>query len=203
MTITTRVNRRTSGTIALGVGSVIAGTFAVGAGAEQADAGVTPWTRNNAYNFGLTGIAERYCCADTGNSMWIDDDLRLPPHPWAAYEAGADCSGYVGKSWQMANTAHNSNTNNTIYPSSGDWHATGGNAQNQGAIHIPMNDARTRRADAWAYPGHMGMFEGTTNAGGQWKIWHAASESIGIAVAHQPDSYFVNSGARRFKRGNW
>jgi hypothetical protein len=190
----TTIPRRAKSSVALGLGSIIVGALTIGRPASTSAMAYTPWSRDDAYNFGLTGLGEKYGGVGTGNSQWVDDNV---PND----QFGADCSGYAGKTWQMSSGYHSSATNDRIYPSSGDWYNENGLAQSLGAVKIAMNDSRTRRMDVWAHNGHMGLFEGTQDIYGQWKIWHAASPSLNILLEYKPDSYF--DGNKRFKRSNW
>lgn len=201
MSSNTISERHRKAVVAVGLGSVVLGTMGIGHDSTIEAIAYTPWSRVDVYNLGTTGLGEKYGGVGTGNSQWVDDNLW--PSSGGAPEAGADCSGYVGKIWQMSAAPRLPATNDPIYPSSTDWHTGGGWAQSWGAVNIPLNDSRTRQADAWAYPGHMGLFEGTANAGGAWKIWHAASPTIGITHDYRTDQSLNNSNAKRFKRGNW
>jgi len=178
--------------VALAGGAVLATSLIAMSASDASTAQAayhTPWSRQNAYDLGATGLNEGY---EYARSKWNDNNVQ---EGWPT--EGADCSGYVGKIW--AAPAYTAIGTNYSYPWSGAWAAE----QVDGSVKINLNDGRTRKMDAWAWQGHMGVFEGSQDSGGKWKIWHAASESIGITSAYKADSYFTGNGAKRFKRANW
>lgn len=164
-----------------------------------------PWTRSNAVTMALSGVNESY--DSTGShSVWTDDDLRN--------ELGADCSGFVNKSWAL----------DYYFPSTSDYHGPYNsqdwfNGPIDGVWPILMSDSRTRFGDAWVREksnsvGHMGMFgSATKDSSGKWKIIHAASTELGIYSQMVSDTYFdtstnlsgtiISYPAKRFKRTNW
>lgn len=178
--------------VAIAGGAVLVTSLATMAASEAPTAQAayhTPWSRQNAYDHGITGINEGY---EFGKSKWNTNDIQ---ESWPT--EGADCSGYVGKIW--AAPAYTAIGTNYSYPWSGAWAAE----QVDGSVKISLTDSRTRKMDAWAWQGHMGVFEGTKDSAGKWKVWHAASEASGISTAYKADSYFTSNSAKRFKRANW
>jgi hypothetical protein len=180
---------------ASGAIAVTAAAAALGYDAETVDAVYhTPWARNQAKGHGFSGLNEAY---EYGKSKWNDNDVQ---EAWPI--EGADCSGFVGKVW--ATPAWTAIGTNYSYPGTRDWF----NYAVDGTWELPMTDPGTRYMDAWVFrrsdnTGHMGVFEGSQDAGGKWKVWHAANEPSGIKYEYKPNSYFSDNGAKRFKRADW
>jgi len=162
---------------------------------EQASAQyATPWSRDDAYSIGSTGLGERYVGA---NSHWIDNNVWDDPSV-----EGADCSGYAGKVW--ADPVATAIGVNHLYPWTGTWYTN----QMDGAIEIPLTSTQFwYKMDVWVWnngaEGHMGVFEGTHDGTSSFKVWHAKGSQYGIVSETKSLSYFTGAGMKRFKRVNW
>ena len=151
-------------------------------------------TRTTAYDMAATGLHERYLF---GSSKWINNDV------WDATE-GADCSGYVGK---VYGDPYTSIGTNHFYPDTYSWYTGGAPGA---AYSLGWGVNTSRKMDAYVYhtsyggeSNHMGLFQGTQDSNGQWKIWHAASEDWGITTGTKSQQFFHDNSAKRFTRDNW
>lgn len=196
--------RRAKGVaVGLAGGTLLIGS--VGVGDEPASAVYhTPWSRSNAESYALSGLHEKYD-GTASHSVWSDDNV------WN--ELGADCSGYVNKVWAVPYQRAISYDDHGPYST---WHWY--NNQVDGSVYLDMYDSRTRKEDVWVFrrsdnTGHMGVFFGTTNYAGQWKVMHAKGSAYGIVDEWKPTSYFHQSwdankqrtiyASKRYKRGDW
>lgn len=193
--MSTRLQRTGAVAAAVIVGGGAAGMIA-GTGNDAVAQYHTPWSRTDAANLGFTGLLEGY---EFGHSKWNNNDIQ---EAWPI--EGADCSGYVGKVW--AAPVYTDIGTDYGYPDTSTWYANGVD----GSIELDRNDGRTRQMDVWverkAYGGdsnHMGVYEGSQDPNGRWKVWHAASEQYGIRYDHYSTDWFNNNNVKRFKRANW
>lgn len=180
-------------------------TSIVGVGSEPASATYhSPWSRQNVYDMGATGVGEAYDSTGT-HSVWSDDNT------WN--EAGADCSGFVNKVWAVPYYKSIGTDYHGPYNTSSWYYAP----FVDGAVNINLTDTRTRLSDVWVFrradgTGHMGVFAAAVaDANGQWKVMDAANSTVGIRTTPKPNSYFLQHyegsvlvyESKRFKRADW
>ena len=178
--------------------AAIASPVVIESTSTPATAAYYPWSRQNTNDYGFGGINERYVF---GGDRWIDNNIWDPPS-----QEGADCSGFVSKSWAVPGWQWPNVSSGHPFDTLA-WYDSGV----AGSVSVGVNSSTLLWMDAWVYddrrnsnaPGqHMGIAH-SVNSNGSWKTWETQSTATGIKISSQSPSNLTTWGTRRFKRDNW